>query len=245
MPWASVMRRGRIKHHQSYAAAVAAVCASLLLLCAGAEAKLVPVEPPAAAQSASPSPATAAPETSKPAAPATAPAATPDDDRLPFMRGPERGAEPAPPSAVGMLARTFGALLLVIGLLIGGTWCLRRIKGSPFAAGRDDARLTVIKTISIGERRSLTLVRFGERTLLLGSTQQSVTLLASDDDEDLSNWSASGPAFRSVADVLAAGDDEPAAQPVSFANEMDRVNEWREVVEGGRRDHDDPSSKWR
>src|ERR1700754_43680 len=117
------MRRGRIKHHQSYAAGIFAVCACLLIICDGADAKLVPVEPPPAAPSTAPNASTPKPDASKPVAPAPAPAATPDDDRLPFMLSPERSPESAPPSAVGMMARTIGALLLVIGLLIGGMWC--------------------------------------------------------------------------------------------------------------------------
>lgn len=227
------------------------VCACLLVIWCSAEAKLVPVQQQAAAsQPTGSTPATSQPDTSKNAAPATSPTAmpsdAPDDDRLPFMLGPDRDTHAESPSAIGLLARTFGALLLVIGLLIGGTWALRRVKGSPFAASRDDARLTVVKTINIGDRRSLTVVRFGERTLLLGSTQQSVTLLASDDDEDLSAWSSAiEPPFRSVADVLAASDDEPPARQVSFASELNRADEWGEALEGGRRESDDRSAKWR
>lgn len=235
------MRRSWTKHEWTNWARAVATVACLLCFGAGAEAKLVPVEQPPAAAGAQ----TAQPNNSKSGAPAAAPAGQNDDDRLPFMIGPEREAESAPPSAVGMMARTFGALLLVIGLLIGGTWCLRRLKGSPFAAGRDDVRLVVLKTISIGDRRTLTLVRFGDRTLLLGSTPQSVSLLASDDEEDLSAWSSSTePPFRSVADVLAASEDEDA-QPAAFAGELERIAEWRNSGEGGRRENDNRSAKWR
>jgi len=235
------MRRNRMKHYKSYTASIAAAFACLLIMYTSAEAKLIPVEqaPPA-------SPNTATPQ-SAPSKPSTPPAtsATPDDDRLPFMFGPETNANAEQPSAVGMLARTFGALLLIIGLLIGSTWALRRIKGSPFAASRDDARLVVLKTLSIGDRRTLTLVRFGERTLLLGSTQQSVTLLASDDDEALSSWSSAEPPFRSVADVLAASVDDTPTPEISFASELERRGEWRKDVEGGRLDQENRLAEWR
>lgn len=161
------------------------------------------------------------------------------------MPGSEHNPNVEQPSAVGLLARTIGALLLIIGLLLGGTWALRRIKGSPFATSRDDTRLLVLKTISIGDRRTLTVVRFGERTLLLGSTQQSVTLLASDDDEEIASWSSAEPPFRSVADVLATSLDDTPTPEISFASELERRGEWHEDVKGGRLDQENRSAKWR
>jgi flagellar biogenesis protein FliO len=73
----------------------------------------------------------------------------------------------------------------------------------------------VLTTVAIGDRRSLTVVRFGERTLLLGSTAQSVTLLASDDDDLPALPEALAP--RSVADALRASQDYPADSGLSFA----------------------------
>jgi flagellar biogenesis protein FliO len=231
-----------MKHYKSYAASIVAAFACLLILHTGAAAKLVPVEQPAPASANS---ATPPPAPSKSATPSAIPAPPPDDDRLPFMLGPEQNAHIEQPSAVGLLARTIGALLLIIGLLVGGSWALRRIKGSPFAASRDDAGLVVLKTISIGDRRTLTVVRFGERTLLLGSTQQAVTLLASDDEEDLSSWTPAEPPFRSVADVLATSLDNAPTPEISFASEMERNGELREDVKGGRLEQENRSAKWR
>jgi flagellar biosynthetic protein FliO len=162
-----------------------------------------------------------------------------DDDRLPFMAHEESDRGASQPGSLGMLVRTVGALLLIIGILIGSMWCLRRIKGSTFGPSSEEAQLTVLKTISLGDRRALTVVRFGERMLLLGSTPQSLTLLASDEDETLMDTPAENFSARSVAEVLGsnevlgssevpglhAGYPENEKQP--FALELEQQENWR------------------
>ena len=122
------------------------------------------------------------------------------EERLVFMRDEGRGAEAEAPSAAGTLARTLGALLVVVGLVVAAGWGLRRLGGARFgAAGEGATELRVLNSIGLGDRRSLAVVRFGGRELLIGSTAQTITLLCA------AGGGAEGvttPAPRSVAELL-------------------------------------------
>jgi flagellar biosynthetic protein FliO len=136
------------------------------------------------------------------AAPANqAPTAAPENknttEPLPFMAERESEAHEPAPSAGGLLLRTLGALLLIVGLIIAAAWGMKRFGGARFGAPKEDApALAVLNSISLGEKRSLAIVRFGDRTLLIGSTAQSVTLLAETETEEIV------PHFQSVAEIL-------------------------------------------
>lgn len=169
---------------------------------------------PAAGQAGLPAPPATQAVTAA-AQPATPPSRA-TDERLPFMEPAryENGAEA--PSATGLLARTFGALLLIVGLLAALAWGLRRFGGAHLGASNEDApELTVLATISLGDRRSLSAVRFGDRLLLLGSTAQAITLLAAQG----SRPRHLPPPRRSVADLLAADEPRPFEQALNRASE--------------------------
>jgi flagellar biosynthetic protein FliO len=130
-------------------------------------------------------------------------------ERLPFMAGNESDSHEQAPSATGLLLRTLGALLLIVGLIVAAAWGMRRFGGARFGAPTENAPpLVVLNSLSLGERRSLTIVRFGDRTLLLGSTAHTVTLLAEADADE------PAPEPRSVAEIL--NDDQPAV----FSHEL-------------------------
>jgi flagellar biosynthetic protein FliO len=158
--------------------------------------------------------------------PTAAPAASPveqtrpvDYERLPFMKqsAAETGTEA--PSTGGLLLRTLGALCLILGLLIAATWGLRRFGGTQFGGAPPEAcELAVLATLPLGERRSVTAVRFGDQLLLLGATAQSVTLLAQTDRPARS----APPRMRSVAELLAEDvGPEEAGPEVADPEEVD------------------------
>lgn len=144
-----------------------------------------------------------------------------DDDRLPFMNS-DNSTDASQPSALGLLARTLGALLLVIGLLIGSVWGLKRIRRPALGGKAESPELAVLTTVGIGDRRSLVVVRFGESMLLLGSTPQSVTLLATDDVEVKPvRQGASAPT------EAADGQQVPASYRGSlFADQLELASNW-------------------
>ncbi len=169
--------------------------------------------------------ATAQPAPAQQAQPASQPVGQParqeNYERLPFMIQPPESAIETAPSAGGLLLRTTGALLLIVGLIAATAWGLRRLGGAPFGGADNSAvELTLVGTLALGDRRQLSAVRFGERILLLGSTAQTITLLAAHDERPLSYT----PPMRSVAELLA--EDQPrTTERTGFARALTLANE--------------------
>ncbi len=136
---------------------------------------------------------------------APAPQSISDDARLSFLdEDRDAGASgDNTPSALGLMARTLGALCLIVGLIFAASWSLRRFGGARFGQTVFGApQLSVLSSVSLGDKRSLAVVSFGGRTLLVGSTAQTITLLAEDEDAPARD-EVSPPPVRSVADLLA------------------------------------------
>lgn len=139
-----------------------------------------------------------------------------DAERLPFMEHTRDEDEAQAPSAAGLLVRTLGALCLIIGLIAAAAWGLRRFGSARFGGASEDApELTVLSTLSLGNQRSLSAVRFGDRLLLIGSTAQNITLLAA--KERRPEWAT--PPMRSVADLLAEDEPHNFEQALTLANQ--------------------------
>lgn len=133
------------------------------------------------------------------------------------------------PSAGGLLLRTFGALLLVLGLLVAAAWGLRRFGRGTLAGGSgENVDLSVIATLPLGERRSVSAVRFGDQLLLLGATAQTVTLLAKT-ARPAPVTPAAQPRMRSVAELLAE-DELPHPVPPNFERALLLAKEQLDVV---------------
>jgi flagellar biosynthetic protein FliO len=175
---------------------------------------------PAAAQTSFLTLLSAQPHTATTTTQATTQTSQGADERLPFMEQTHNENEAEAPSAAGLLARTFGALLLIVGLLAALAWGLRRFGGAQLGREAEDApELAVLATISLGDRRSLSAVRFGDRLLLLGSTAQAITLLAAQGRRPRHL----PPPRRSVAELLAA--DEPRAFEQALNRASERLEE--------------------
>ncbi len=144
-----------------------------------------------------------------------------EEDRLLFMQSDD---DPAPqePSSSGLIIKSVGALLLVISLLFFGTWTLKKL-GVGGKKGKDGEALslTVLSTLSMGNGRTISTIRFGERVLLVGATPQSFTLLAEElplpEDVFARN-------LRSVADMLA---DEGPAFDDEFELAKSKLGMWQ------------------
>ncbi|RXR02643.1 flagellar biosynthetic protein FliO [Pseudoxanthomonas composti] len=80
---------------------------------------------------------------------------------------------PAASSASGLLGGVM-ALLLVLGLILGLAWLLKRMPGSAF---RQNEQLKLIATLPLGTRERAVVVQVGQQQLLLGVSAGSVTLL--------------------------------------------------------------------
>ena len=72
--------------------------------------------------------------------------------------------------------RLFGALLIVLALVWGTMWVARRVlKGRLSGAGRSN--LKVVDRMFLAPRRSIELVAIGERILVLGVTDNQISML--------------------------------------------------------------------
>jgi flagellar biosynthetic protein FliO len=163
-----------------------------------------------------PSPTPSSEQVSNSVSPTTA-ASGENSDSLPFMKDSESETHQAP-SAAGMLLRTLGALLLIVGLVVAGAWVMKRFGGGRFGKAIEDApELAVINSVGLGEKRSLAVVRFGERTLLIGSTPQSISLLA--------ETQAKTPETNllSVADMLEKTPSDSFEEELSIATQYNRT----------------------
>lgn len=83
------------------------------------------------------------------------------------------------PSTFLLLVRLSVSLTLVLGMVGGLTWFLRR-RGLLSGSGSSKRRLEILDRKGIGRRSSIVVAKVGEVTLLLGVTDQGVTLLSDD-----------------------------------------------------------------
>ena len=134
---------------------------------------------------------------------------TSENDRLPFMKSEQSAARSEEPGTGTLLAKTLGAMLLVVGLLFFGAWGMKKFGFGvlkPNASGLDVPDLAILSSVSVGTGRTISAIRFGERVLLVGSTASQFTLLAADETapEKISADNAGGSLHhpRSVADLL-------------------------------------------
>lgn len=118
-----------------------------------------------------------------------------------------------------LFVRLAVSLGVVIAIMAAAAWVLKRMTNGGFAGtGRGRAgrpvRIEVLGRQSLGRRSSVALVRAGDRGLLLGVTDQHVTLLAETAAEDLTVQEAprtvpltddpgvAGSPWRNVAEAL-------------------------------------------
>lgn len=164
-------------------------------------------------------------QTAEPAASVTVAPVITDGDHLAFMQQEQTSAS-AEPSSGGLLIKTIGAMLLVVGLIFFAAWGVKKLGlgGPSTSAAPSELDLTILSTVSMGNGRTISTLRFGERVLLVGSTAESFTLLAEDAGHDKSSPQRS----RSVADML-------AEENSSFGAELDfaelKLGRWEQSRE--------------
>jgi len=149
-----------------------------------------------------------------------------EDERLPFMQTGEN-AESQEPSSGGLLLRTLGAMLLIVGLIFFGAWGAKKLGfgGIKSNASPDDLELTILTSVSLGSGRTISTLRFGERVLLVGSTAQAFTLLA---EEETRSEKKSLQTSRSVAEMLA---EENNSFEDEFEQAQTKLSIWEEKGE--------------
>lgn len=164
-----------------------------------------------AAGTATPSPDTppVTEATPPPATPSQPAQPTPEPVTFPLKESPPLFSEtnsnqpaPEPPGIGSLLGRTVLVLGSVIAVLVSLAWGLQRYGVNRAAQFGAQDLLTVLKVVPLGERRFLSVVRFGDQILLLGSTAQSITVLASHTEPTTLSEAESTFSGCSVAEML-------------------------------------------
>lgn len=179
---------------------------------AGSRPAVAARSPPADGRIAPPTP------TPPPAESETPPAGEPE---LAFLRDEANQPAAESPGLAGLLMRTLGALLLIVGMVVAAAWLMRRLGAARSSLSREDVpELSVLTTVALGDRRSLAVVRFGAQIFLLGSTAQAITVLAAETPERV--LYAAPP--RSVADMLEGIDVNPFDYELAYARRALKQN---------------------
>ncbi len=88
----------------------------------------------------------------------------------------QEAAAPVPEVvSAGSALQILAALLLVLGLILGMAWLLRRFGSLPGSGGSGPLR--VLTSAMVGQRERVVLVQVGERQLLLGVAPGRVEML--------------------------------------------------------------------
>ncbi len=105
------------------------------------------------------------------------------------------------PSVVPSLFRIICALVLVIGSIYGGLFLLKKMMGRKYAGAKNNANLEVLETIHIAPKKTVTLLRVGEKSVLVGTTEGSMSLLSELDNAATAKLLQYVEATPSVASV--------------------------------------------
>ena len=103
-------------------------------------------------------------------------------------------------SPTSLAVDVFLKFSVVLGLIYIAYYLLRRWQGNRFAAG--NRQLTIKETLHLSPRRSIHLVQAGNRTLLIGATDQAVSFLAEIDPYLNSQSSSQNPTPLEFASIL-------------------------------------------
>ncbi len=118
------------------------------------------------------------------------------------------------PSVMPSLIRIISALVIVIGAIYGGLYLLKKMMGRKYSGVKQNSHLEVLETIHIAPKKTISLVRVGEKSVLVGATEASLSLLT-----ELSQ--------AATARILETTETAPA--PESFGNllkmAVDKVKE--------------------
>ena len=88
------------------------------------------------------------------------------------------------PSVIGAMVKMISALALVIALVYGALYMLRRLMGRRLKGSGGTASLEVLETTFVGPHKAISLVRIGQRSVLVGVTDQQITTLTELDVEE-------------------------------------------------------------
>ena len=81
------------------------------------------------------------------------------------------------PSVLMAVVKMFSALALVILLVYGALYSLRRLMGRKNGAAAAKDTLAVLQTTCVGQHKTISLVKVGKRSVLVGVTDHQISTL--------------------------------------------------------------------
>jgi flagellar biogenesis protein FliO len=114
---------------------------------------------------------------------------------------------PSLPDAGLSIVRVFGALLLVIGIFLGGIWLFKNWQRLAVQRGRAP-KLNVLETRSLGGRHAIYVVGYNQERFLISSSPGGVNLLshlptATEGEPDATAKNSPAPSFaQALTQVL-------------------------------------------
>ncbi len=86
-------------------------------------------------------------------------------------------------SAVPSLFKIISALVIVIVCIYAGVYLLKRMLGKKYSGNRQHNLLEVIETTYVAPKKSVTLLRVAEKAVLVGMSENQITVLTELDAE--------------------------------------------------------------
>jgi flagellar biogenesis protein FliO len=114
---------------------------------------------------------------------------------------------PSLPDAGLSIVRVFGALVLVIGIFLGGIWLFKNWQRLAVQRGRAP-KLNVLETRSLGGRHAIYVVGYNQERFLISSSPGGVNLLshlpsATEGESDATAKNSPAPSFaQALTQVL-------------------------------------------
>jgi len=110
-------------------------------------------------------------------------------------------------SVIGPIVKMFSALAIVVVIAYLALYLLKRLMGRRYGGSLTDDNVEVLQTTCIGPHKAISLVRVGNRSVLVGVTDSRISTLteldATETSEILSNVRATGNRER-FAGIFAA-----------------------------------------
>jgi flagellar biogenesis protein FliO len=106
-------------------------------------------------------------------------------------------------SAAPSMFKIISALIIVVVAIYGGVYLLKRMMGRKYSGNRETNILEVIETTYVAPKKSVTLLRVAEKSVLVGMSENQITVLTELDSDQ-------------TREVLAS--IEPRRETESFGN---------------------------
>ncbi|GAB7079493.1 hypothetical protein JCM14635_11660 [Megalodesulfovibrio paquesii] len=160
-------------------------------------------------------PAGAAVEESTPLAPAPA-TATPDHNASTLVEMKGAAEKPGelnmPTIGWNSYFKALGGLCLILALVFGGLYAIRKIVPRAGLGGQKGRQLVLESALSLGPRKSVMVVRFLNKQLVLGVTDTRITCLHIQEDDHAPDESDTSPRNAAASPLHHGQRGEPQAE---------------------------------